>query len=220
MLAELGSGFAERFGELFKGVDISSPAKVSALVPAGGNRSQLLCASFPAGRDVELVLVCAQRGDDGKALAIRETLTYRPDVAGTDLVYDLTGEFMQGKARPFECDLRMIPARLYALLPFQVESLSVTMPDSVKPTARQGVRFQVAFLDGLGRRTAGVLPCEAELRDPAGKVVWRRGLASSQAGELLAIAEFPPDPPPGKWSLAVRSRLDGKQVTLPVDIAR
>ena len=220
-IAEPGSDFTERFAELLRIVDISSPANTSALVPAAGDRNRLTCSSFPAGKDVELVLVRAQRGNDGKALAIRETLTYRPDVAGTDLVYDLTGAFMQGKARPFECDLRKKSARLYALLPFQIESVAVTVLEVVKPTAGQGrgVRFQVEFLDGLGRRAAGALPCQVELHKPHGDVFWRRCLASSKEGDLSAAIELPQDAPSGKWSLVVRSQLDGKQVVLPVNIA-
>lgn len=194
--------------------------KHSALVPAAGKRSQVLCTSFDGGKDVELVLVRARQDASGKAPAIRETLTYREDVAGTDLVYDLTGEFMQGKARPFICDLGKLPARFYALLPFQIESLSVALLGQEGNAAEQGgdVEFTVEFLDGLGRRAAGVLPCHAELRQPNGNAAWQRFLATSPEGILTAEAAVPRNAAAGKLSLVVRSQLDGKQVTLPVEV--
>lgn len=194
--------------------------KHSALVPTAGKRSMLICTSFEGGKDVELILVRARQDASGNTPAIRETLTYREDVAGTDLVYDLTREFMQGKARPFVCDLSKLPARVYALLPFQIESLSVTLLGQNGTAAGQGsgIEFTVEFLDGLGKRAAGVLPCHVELRKPDGSSAWQRFLATSPEGILTAEAALPRDAAAGKWSLVVRSQLDGKQVTLPVEV--
>jgi hypothetical protein len=193
-----------------------------ALVPAAGARSRLHCTSFDGGKDVELILVRARQDANGKSPAVRETLTYREDVAGTDLVYDLTGEFMQGKARPFVCDLNKLPARLYALLPFQIECLSVALLGQEGKAAEQGggVGFTVEFLDGLSRRAAGALPCHVELREPNGNAVWHRFLATSLEGVLTTAAAVPRNALAGKGSLVVRSQLDGKQVTLPVEIPR
>jgi hypothetical protein len=214
---DLGSNFAKRFGPLLDEIAKSTPKderrKEPALVPAAGKGSSLNCTSYFAGKDVEIVLVRANLDSGGKPLAVKETLTYRQDVAGSDLVYDLTGEFMQGKARPFDCDLREQPARLYALLPFQVEELVV----SAKQVAAK-ITVDVEFRNGLSQRVAGSLPCHVELRMPGGKVAWDRYLATSSDGALKAAAELPPQVPPGKWSLVVRSLLDGKLVTLPVEV--
>ncbi len=214
-LSDLGRNFANRFGELLKIAGAKGKPREAALVPAAGERSLLTCESFSAGRDVELVLVRAQRDPQGKELAVRETLTYRQDVAGSDLVYDLTGEFMQGKARPFDCDLCEQPARLYALLPFQVENLMVI----AKQQAGM-VGLEIEFRNALDRRVEGTLPCYAVLKSPDGKVAWERYLTTSKDGTLTAAAELPPGTPRGKWSLIVRSLLDGKEVTLSLEIAR
>jgi hypothetical protein len=212
--SDLGREFAHRFGELLKVAGAKGKPKESALVPATAEGSLLACEGFVGGKDVEIVLVRAKRGPDGKPLAVKETLTYRKDVAGTDLVYDLTGEFMQGKARPFDCDLREQPARLYALLPFQVENLAIV-------AARQQqdkITIEVEFHNALGKRVEGSLPCEVVLQMPDGKAAWERFLATSQAGKLAATADLPPKSPFGKWSLVVRSLLDGKEVTVPIEV--
>lgn len=217
ILADLPTDFATRFGPLWerltKSVQVGVPMKESALVPAAGTRSLLHCVSFVAGKDVEIVLVRAKKDADGKPLKVKETLTYRQDVAGSDLVYDLTDEFMQGKARPFDCDLGEQPARLYALLPLQVESLSV------EAESKSGkVDLKVEFRDGLGKRVQGALPCHAALRMPDDKVAWEQYLATSLDGTLTSTAELPSVAPQGKWSVAVRSLLDGKLVTLPFEV--
>src|SRR6185436_14803457 len=166
------------------------------------------------GKDVEIVLVRATRGLDEKPRSAKETLTYRKDVAGTDLVYDLTDQFMQGKARPFDCDLRKQPARLYALLPFQVENLA-----AVARQQQDKITIDVEFQNALSKCVEGSLPCHAELRTPNGKVAWERYLATSQEGKLTATAELPQKFPHGKWSLIVRSLLDGKVATLPIEVS-
>jgi hypothetical protein len=212
-LSELGEDFATRFGELLK-IAATNPKPMGvALVPSAGERSLLTCEGIAGSKDVEIVLVRAKRDANGKPLAVKETLTYRKDVAGSDLVYDLTGEFMQGKARPFDCDLRNQPARLYALLPFQVEGLIV-----VAKQQQDAIAIEVEFQNALGKRVKGSLPCHAQLRTPDGKIAWGRYLATSQEGKLTATADLPPKPPHGKWSLVVRSQLDGKEATLPLEV--
>jgi len=212
-LSELGEDFATRFGELLKIAATNPKPKEPALVPAAGERSLLTCEGFVGGKDVEIVLVRAKHDADGKPLAVKETLTYRKNVAGTDLVYDLTGEFMQGKARPFDCNLREQPARLYALLPFQVEGLLVVVKQQ-----QDAIAIEVEFQNALGKRVEGSLPCHAQLRTPGGKVAWERYLATSPEGKLTATAALPPKSPHGKWSLIVRSLADGKEVTLPHEV--
>lgn len=216
LFAELPPEFTSSFGPLLGGLSKSTRAdgqpKEPALVPEAGKGSLLNCFSFVAGKDVEIVLVGAKKGSDGKPLKVKSILTYRQDVAGSDLVYDLTGEFMQGKARPFACDLQTQPARLYALLPFQVESMSV---DARSKSGR--VVLKVEFRNGLDQRVRGALPCHAELRMPDGKVAWEKYLATSTDGTLTATAELPPGVAAGKWLIVVRSLLDGKLVTLSID---
>ena len=211
--SDLGQEFANRFGELLKIAGAKARPREPALVPAEAERSLLTCDGLVGGKDVEIVLVRAKRGPDGKPLAVKETLTYRKDVAGTDLVYDLTGKFMQGKARPFDCDLRNQPARLYVLLPFQVENLA-----AVARQQQNKITIEVEFQNALSKCVKGSLPCHAALRTPDGKVAWERYLATTPEGKLAATADLPPSFLLGKWSLVVRSLLDGKEVALPIEV--
>jgi hypothetical protein len=205
--------FTDRFAELISISRHNAEPKEPALVPTAGKQSLLLSESVGGGKDVEIVVVLAKHDAQGKAMPVLETLTYRADIAGNDLVYDLTGEFMQGKARPFDCDLRKLPVRLYALLPFQVESLKVTV-------RQQGgkIALDIEFQDALGMRVAGPLPCHARLQSPAGKAVWEKFLASSKDGFLSIAPGLPQNPQPGKWLVTVRSLLDGKEVTKSVEV--
>ncbi|HMC11990.1 MAG TPA: hypothetical protein VKH44_11895, partial [Pirellulaceae bacterium] len=160
-ISDLGPDFAKRFGPLLQIAAGNARPKEPALVPAAGGASQLTCEGFTGGKEVQLVLVRAKLGADGKPLAVRETLTYRRDVAGSDLVYDLTGEFMQGKARPFDCKLRKEPVRLYALLPYQVEMRVEADAQFGKLNESDKIDLCVEFVNGLGKPAAGSLPCHA-----------------------------------------------------------
>ena len=212
-LADLGQDFANRFSELLKTAGANAKPIEPALLPAAGAKSQLTCEGYMGGKDVEIVLVLAKRDVAGKALAVKETLTYRRDIASSDLVYDLTGEFMQGKARPFDCDLRRQPARLYALMPFQIEQLQVAVNTRIsKPSKAGSIDICLEYLNGLGKPASGTLPCHVELRTPDERSIWQRFLATSLDGTLSKTIDFPPSPR-GMWSLVVRSLLDGHQTT-------
>ncbi len=210
-ILDLGKDFSIHFGALLEIVGENAKPKEPALVLVAGDRSQWKCEGYMGGQDVELVIVRpkVQIVESG----VKEGLTYRKDIAGSDLVYDLTGRFLQGKARPFECDLSVQLVRLYALLPFQVEGLSV-----IAKQQAGNVSIEMEYQNALNQRVKGALPCYAELRQPNGMVVWGRYLATSVDGHLKTAAELPREAPRGKWSLVVRSELDGKQVTLPVEV--
>src|SRR5688572_22970925 len=97
--------FGERFGFLQRALGQGQFRRDAAIVPAVGERSKLASIEIDGGRDVKYALVLARDLPESSRPGIRETVTYRRDVAGTDVIYDLTGEFLQGKARPFVCDL-------------------------------------------------------------------------------------------------------------------
>lgn len=220
-LPPFGDDLTRRFAPLFHAAGQAPPSgKQPALRPEATEKSQLQVIGVAAGRDVELALVMAPRQADGKARPCSETLTYRQDVAGTDLVYDLTGEFLQGKARPFVCDLTKLPVRLYALLPFQVENLTVRAQQKISVAKGKGItaKFEVEFQDGQGKRVQGSLPCHARLLQPDGKPAWEQYLATAKDGSLSAAAELPTDAQPGEWSLAVRSQLTGDEATLRIEV--
>src|SRR4051812_3930178 len=77
---------------------------------------------FWGGRDATYVVVSRKSSEfvvpSGSILA---TIQYAMFVEGTTIIYDATDEMLQGKARPFVCDVTRQPARVYALLPMQIE---------------------------------------------------------------------------------------------------
>src|SRR6185295_18360404 len=73
-LPDLGQDFANRFGELLKVAGANAKPKEPALVSATVERGLLVCDGFLGGKDVEIVVVRAKRGSDGKPVAVKETL--------------------------------------------------------------------------------------------------------------------------------------------------
>ena len=101
---------------------------------------------FSGGRDASYVVVsrkssgfCAPSG------SILATIQYARFVEGTTIIYDATDETLQGKARPFVCDVTRPPARVYALLPMQIEEIVIAAKG-----LGEAAEIQVAFHDARG----------------------------------------------------------------------
>lgn len=165
------------------------------------------CENGPAYRDVRYVRVV--RGEDASPAGqpVRPTISYSPAVAGTDLIYDVTGEFLQGKARPFECDLSRESARVYAVLPFQMEIIAVVAEPRTEPDA---LAVRVEFQQASGERIVGSLPFELQLLAAHGHLAHASWRTTDAAGLFAATLPRPNDTVAGGWSLVVRSQLDGQ----------
>jgi hypothetical protein len=101
----------ERFVHVAKALPSGAFSRDAAIVPKSGENSRLASVEIDGGRDAKFVVVYVRDVTSNWQPGFQETLTYRRDVAGTDLIYDLTGEFMQGSApfRPISgcrCGLR------------------------------------------------------------------------------------------------------------------
>lgn len=168
--------------------------------------AQVECKNRGADRDVRYVLV---RAVAGGPTPLRATIGFSEQISGTDLIYDVTGEFLQGKARPFECDLTLQRQRLYAVLPFQLESISLAAVERVQ--RGEHVQVKVEFLQGTGARIAGTLPFHLELFRPDGSRQHEAWQATDRAGGYSATLPLPRDATPGRWSLVVRSQLNGQE---------
>jgi hypothetical protein len=139
-------------------------------------------AHFSAGRDATYVALEADK-------PANITIGYRAFVEGTTLIYDLTDETLQGKARPFECDLRT-GGRAYALLPVQIEAISLAL---------RGRRIEVEFHDARGERIEAALPFKVMLTSADSKVRayysstdrdgrFVREISDAERGELLSVS--------------------------------
>jgi len=115
-----------------------------------------------AGRDATYVVIDNDRDTSANVNAASVTIGYAAFVEGTTLIYDLTDETLQGKARPFTCDLSRSQQRVYAILPVQIETIRIRL--------RAG-QIEVVFLDACGERIAAALPFELTLSGANGEPV-------------------------------------------------
>ncbi len=129
--------WAQRFVGLVGNVRFT--AEPALFVSNAGATSQMIIEQFDGGRDAQYFVVSRKLDKRPGAGLIRtetvpprQTIGFLPQVAGTDIIYDVTDETLQGKCRPFVCDLASVWSRVYALLPLQIETIelaSSTTPD-------------------------------------------------------------------------------------------
>jgi hypothetical protein len=181
------------------------------LVVKEGARSRLILSQWDGGRDAKYVLV--QRdfrwppGSPRPRGPIRVTLGYLPQVAGTDLLYEVTSETLQGKARPFVCDLGDRGCRIYAILPVQIEGIALAVRPQKDPA------LSVAFCDARGQRLQAALPFHVRVSDAAGQTVSEQFASTDREGRYDQPLKLPGDPIRGSYSVAVRSLLTGREAT-------
>ena len=146
---------------------------------------------FSAGRDATYVVIQSSKLEN-------VTIGYAPLVEGTTLIYDVTDQTLQGKARPFDCNLHPSGQRVYALVPVQIESIHVAL---------RGWRLNVEFHDARGERIEAALPFHWTL---SGANQQRRASYSSTNRDGQFVRGLQPG---GEEisSIAVRSLLTGRE---------
>jgi hypothetical protein len=154
------------------------------------------------GRDATLVQI-GRKWDGNLPLEDLEvTIRYAPFVEGTAIIYDLLDETMQGKARPFVCDLRHRFARIYMVLPYQVENTSIRLRN-------EGERrvLHLGFTDGRREIIEAALPLELRVSDATGKLLSATYAATNRLGQ------FDYELPDQGSTVVVRSCLTGQEDT-------
>jgi hypothetical protein len=175
-----------------------------------GPASRMTIDQFDGGRDAQYFLVRQKIADCGNALRYmtdfsppRETISFLPQVAGTAIIYDLTDETLQGKARPFVCDLTSVRGRVYALLPMQIEAIALTAATTLAERTAH-----IEFHDACGERLQALLPFHFRI-EADGKEIKAGYYVTESDGQF----EFPPmvlADLPAKCRLTVRSQLTGR----------
>ena len=178
-----------------------------------GPASRMTIDQFDGGRDAQYFLVRQKIADCGYALRYmtdfsppRETIGFLPQVPGTDIIYDLTDETLQGKCRPFVCDLTTVRGRVYALLPMQIEAIALTAA-----TTLAGRTAHVEFHDARGQWLQAIFPFHFRIEADGSEIKDKAGYCFTESDGHF---DFPPElladlPPDSK--LIVRSLLTGRE---------
>jgi hypothetical protein len=110
------------------------------------------------GRDATYVFVSRKTEFRSTPGSESPTIHFAPQVAGTAIIYDVTAGALQGKARPFVCDLSQHSTRIYAVMPYQIEGIRTS-----RQSSDHGFVLHVEFVDARQERIAAVLPLSTEL---------------------------------------------------------
>jgi hypothetical protein len=147
------------------------------LVVEGEAATRVVLTHFDGGPDAQYVSVSLEAEH---AVPRTITLGYDAIVEGTAIVYDVTGETMQGKARPFACELWAGRPRLFALLPFQIEGVAVRVEGggSDRP-------MSITFVEGRGEVIRAAVPFELRLMTRFTREAQRQFLATDPRGKCI-----------------------------------
>jgi hypothetical protein len=195
---------AYRFGTLSR--IVRTDKRTPLFVPQGANAELVRVHQFDGGRDVTYIVV-AQRQQAESGKGPRVTIGYLPEVDGTSIIYDLTDETLQGKARPFECDLTRRGLRLYALLPVQIETIALAITKQPDPT------LTIEFQDARSARLEATLPFRLRFTGNANKRGTDGGYSST---ELHGRKSVPV--PSGTGVLSVTSAATGREERMNYEI--
>lgn len=173
-------------------------------VVAGPAADRVLVKHYDGGRDATYVVV-APRTEPQAVGDFVATIRYAPFVAGTALIYDVTAQTLQGKARPFQCRISGSRGRVFALLPYQLEEIAVKLAGS-----RAQPVVEVAFLDACGERLQAALPFQWRLVDKR-DVALDQGYAATDRRGRAMIEWSAPTGSERAAGLVVRSCLTGQE---------
>jgi hypothetical protein len=160
---------------------------------------------YSGGRDATYVFVARKWNGRLPLPDVSVTIRYSPLVEGTTIIYDVTDEQLQGKARPFVCSLGRKMIRVYAVMPFQVEDISL---HSTGDSSHREI--QVAFLDARQQTIQAALPFELRLVAASGKTLLTEYRATERSGRF----SYSPEADIVASKVIVRSLLTGRDASL------
>jgi hypothetical protein len=147
--------------------------------------------------------------DEDGSLGTRVKVTYAPFVEGTTIIYDVIERTLQGKARPFFCKVARGRPRLYALLPYQIETIQLAAE-----RVKNKLRFDIAFADARGEAIQAVLPFEIRFLDKQGETRLKEIRVTNREGRHVDSYDYRWGIAPGRWSAVVLSLLTGREQSI------
>lgn len=174
--------------------------------------SAVLIENYNGGRDATYVFVSRGAEWSEESPAALPTIRFAPFVPGTSIIYDVTDATLQGKARPFACDLRKHHRRIYAVLPVQIEAIKIGYQ-----IVREDRQARVSFHDARGEQLEAVCPFEIQSTFEVGgrscvvtkdaPKLLRTTAGSGEHNEVLYGLQFAP----GTQTFLVRSLMTGRE---------
>jgi hypothetical protein len=161
---------------------------------------------YHGGRDANYVLVNRRNEPNAAGLDFGKVTIDPKNIAGTVIIYDVSAEALQGKARPFACDIRTIPSRVYAILPYQIEEIYLR----VEKNDFDDVRIHVAFLDARGERLQAALPFAYWKTNSRGGDSQEAYRTTDREGSFSQWLGWGPGEGGTAWTITVRSLLTGR----------
>lgn len=157
----------EEINQRFKPLmhELRPPAGMCPFIADGPDAKYVAVSHYRAGRDATCIHVARKRDSSAPFADLAVTIRYAPFVEGTAIIYDLLHETMQGKARPFVCDLAHRFLHIYMLLPLQIEKTSMRIEGATENRA-----IHISFLDACDEIIQAALPFELRIIDSNGNV--------------------------------------------------
>ncbi|MBT5606055.1 MAG: hypothetical protein HOJ57_08950 [Lentisphaerae bacterium] len=151
--------------------------------------------------------------EQGEPLTASVTVPRAEHVAA---VYDLTDSTRtpfsrEGENVTWEAAYAPASAKLFALLPQEIGSLQLTVPE----TAQTGspATLSARILDPSGNAVRGVVPLELELRDPQGARSEFSDTFTAKNGAWEKVIRIALNDRPGTWQVTLRERASGQTKT-------
>ena len=146
----------------------------------GAAASDFALQHFRGGPDAVYVMVAKTSPD-----AINPIIHFADHLDSTSLIYDATAGCLQGKVRPFVCDLTAIDSRIYVVLPYQIEGLASAIEQSERAV------LEVWHVDASEASIPAALPFVLAITDARGetKICYRSTNHDGRRHEQLPAPE-------------------------------
>ncbi len=186
------------------------------LMSSKGAEAKASTFSMNGGRDATYVIAVNDYYYKNRASWVQFAETLLPNGVVTGGLYDLTAERSLGAVAPVSCVFTDVTARVYGLLARPVASIDLAATQKVK--GGDALRLRVRFLDAAKQPLQAAIPFALTLVQPDGTSALKLYRSTDVAGQFGLSWTAPANAPVGKWSLTVRSQLDGRTVSIPVDV--
>ncbi|MBA4192255.1 MAG: hypothetical protein C0467_30160 [Planctomycetaceae bacterium] len=205
---ELATAFTKGLGDLGRGV----------LKCDRGNDSNITLTQIDGGIDAKYVIAINESHVRTQAdwHQVQERIVPTGKAPANAVVYDCTQEKLLGPIAPFDCDLKATTARVFAVLARPADKVALTARQ--KLTAGEDVAIAARVLDAAGKPIKAVVPLHVTLTNPKGTAVQSLYRSTDREGDFALSIPLGVNVPAGRWTVQVRSQLDGMTAVLPIEI--